>query len=445
MILSNNKRNSLNLLLSVLLIILIQPGIVHSLPKIQKLNLVLGQHLNLPLVSSNIWIQNQDVLEAKVEGMYLDVRPKAVGETFLKIGETLYRIQVSHPYNSEITRELQLATKKTLGLEIETNEGRVVVSGSLFRLKDWKTLAAHAANMLVSYRFSAKVSTELQRECQKHISSVLRKSGLLPGPLIFGEHVELRIAKGSGHLNKYQQTLQPYGIEVSEDKSAVRSAPVVKIDIIVTEVRKDLNREWGLNLGNETKAELISNKLAISKNLVGTLKALESEGEARILANPNIVVRSGAEAEFLAGGEIPLKSSSQYSSSIQWKKHGVILKVKPLADTSGRMSIKIMTEVSMIDPSVKIDNIPGFLTNRVSSHFDLDQSRTIALSGMLKKWQQSGSTGLPFLASIPIIGALFGSQDFRNNKTEMIIFIKPQILNDQSPELNANVTDFTND
>ena len=92
------------------------------------------------------------------------------------------------------------------------------------------------------------------------------------------------------------------------------------------------------------------------------------------------------------------------------------------------MSLSIDTEITTLDPGMAVDNIPGLLTNRVSSHFDLTRPQTIALSGLLKSEDGESSSGLPFLSRLPVLGALFSSKDFREHRSELVIFVRPMIL-----------------
>ena len=128
----------------------------------------------------------------------------------------------------------------------------------------------------------------------------------------------------------------------------------------------------------------------------------------------------------MAGGEFPVKFVNYKVKEVIWKKYGIFLKVKPVADSSGRMTIKIETEVSSINQI--IDGIPSLLTHRVSSTFDMNESRTIILSGLLKEQSHETSSGLPFLGQLPILGPLFSSQKFLNERTELLVFVKPEIL-----------------
>lgn len=106
----------------------------------------------------------------------------------------------------------------------------------------------------------------------------------------------------------------------------------------------------------------------------------------------------------------------------------MILKVKPLADASGAISLDIETEVSIIDSANAIDGIPAMKTNRVHSHFDLTGRKTVALSGLLRDDMNLGHDGVAGLASLPIIGALFRSRSYQQQKSELVIFVTPEVV-----------------
>lgn len=158
------------------------------------------------------------------------------------------------------------------------------------------------------------------------------------------------------------------------------------------------------------------------------LQALESEGHGQIFANPTLIARSGSEAEFLAGGEFPIRLVGFGSRNVEWKKHGVLLKFKPLADHSGNMSIEVTTELSVVDPASSVDGIPGLKTNRIQSHFDIHGSRTIALSGLIRRDLARSFEGLPGLQRIPILGELFKSRNFNKGHSELFVFVTPEVI-----------------
>ncbi len=95
---------------------------------------------------------------------------------------------------------------------------------------------------------------------------------------------------------------------------------------------------------------------------------------------------------------------------------------------SGAMSLEIETEVSIIDSGNAIEGIPAMKTNRVKSHFDLSGRKTIALSGLLRDELNLGRSGIAGLASLPILGALFRSQSYLQQKSELVIFVTPEVV-----------------
>jgi pilus assembly protein CpaC len=188
--------------------------------------------------------------------------------------------------------------------------------------------------------------------------------------------------------------------------------------------------QYGLKWPDTYSARILPQGLERTEDLIFNGKALEESGHGKILASPNIICRSGKEAEFLAGGEFPIKILNYKVQDIVWKRYGILLRVKPKADSAGRISLSIETEISTIDKSTAVDGVPGLLTNRVSSHFDLTQPRTIALSGLIKNEDGTSSAGIPYLSRVPILGPLFSSKDFQEKRTELVIFVRPSILSE---------------
>ena len=226
------------------------------------------------------------------------------------------------------------------------------------------------------------------------------------------------------------KTLAPLGLAVEITEAVIELQPLVRVKIAVTEVRKKFMQKFGVGWPPMASAQILPNWIAPGKaeGISVQLDALEENGIGKILASPNILCRSGKNAEFFAGGEFPIKVIGHKTQAVTWKKYGIILKVAPVADRSGRMSIGLTTEVSTLDHSQSVDGVPGLLTNRIESHFDLSQSRTIALSGLLREESGNSRQGLPGLSSIPILGLLFSSQDYRDQKTELIVFVTPEVV-----------------
>ena len=117
-----------------------------------------------------------------------------------------------------------------------------------------------------------------------------------------------------------------------------------------------------------------------------------------------------------------------------WKTYGIQLKVLPTVDIHGKLSMQLTTEVSTIDESQKVDGLPGFLTNRIQNQFHLKQTEAIVISGLIREDSGKSKEGLPFLQHIPILGALFSSEEYKNQKTELVVIVKPKIISNQNAQ-----------
>ena len=225
----------------------------------------------------------------------------------------------------------------------------------------------------------------------------------------------------------WTRMFHPYGLSLYFSKDKVFLSPMVRVQIYITEVSKSWQRQSGIKWPESLKAHIFP--LSFSReDLFVQLQALENRGEGQILASPNLICRSGSEARFLSGGEFPIKTSGYENGRVVWKPHGVMLNIKPLAERSGNMRIELSAEVSLIDNAHSIEGIPALKTNRIFSHFNLKQKTTLALSGLILQDSGHSSDQTPGLSQIPLLGRLFQSKNFKEQKSELIIFVTPEVL-----------------
>jgi len=163
---------------------------------------------------------------------------------------------------------------------------------------------------------------------------------------------------------------------------------------------------------------------------------LVNTGNALILAEPTLSARSGGEAEFLAGGEVPLKTTSSLGqTNVEFKEFGIKLTIAPVVDSRGSIMAKVATELSAIDPAVSVDGIPGFISRKTSTDISMREGETLVISGLINQETGQDIRKLKGLGDIPVIGALFRSEKFRNKQTELVIFVTPRVY-DANSELN---------
>jgi len=168
------------------------------------------------------------------------------------------------------------------------------------------------------------------------------------------------------------------------------------------------------------------------------INALVSNNRGRILSAPSTTVLSGRTATFQVGGQVPIPGISTtgangQTTAIVFKDYGILLDVVPNALPNGVVTLRIRTEVSQPDFANGVQQpgggiIPGFQRRSTVTEVTVPPNGVLSLSGLITSQDTRTETGVPILSRIPILGALFRSKDFRTNKTELVIFVRPHVL-----------------
>ena len=162
------------------------------------------------------------------------------------------------------------------------------------------------------------------------------------------------------------------------------------------------------------------------------IDALDQEGFLRVLAEPNLTALTGQTANFLAGGEIPIPVPSRDGIGIEYREYGVQLDFTPTVLNSGRISMHVRPEVSDLSTSgaIKIEgiSIPSITTRRADTTVELGSGQSFAIAGLLQNNVTQQADKFPGLGDIPILGALFRSEKFRREETELLIVVTPYIV-----------------
>ncbi|MFT5133096.1 MAG: pilus assembly protein CpaC [Gammaproteobacteria bacterium] len=168
-----------------------------------------------------------------------------------------------------------------------------------------------------------------------------------------------------------------------------------------------------------------------------------NSGNAIILAEPRLAARSGGEATFLAGGEFPIQISNINGTTVEFKKFGIQLSVKPEVDRNNNVKAKVSTEISAINNAVAVDGIPGLNTRSTEADVILSSGETLVMSGLINQEASKDVQGIKWLKDLPILGRLFSSETFRDNKSELVIFVTPQVF-DANSDINKKAKDYFN-
>jgi pilus assembly protein CpaC len=237
---------------------------------------------------------------------------------------------------------------------------------------------------------------------------------------------------------------------------SVRESQQVILEVRIIEASRSALQDFGVDLSvigrdfafvtgtrgllGPTAPSLVAggSRMVGNANVDVTLRALEEQGLIRTLARPNLVALSGEEAEFLAGGEFPYPIPvDQNEVAIEFKPFGVALKFTPLILPSGAIRVKVAPEVSQLDvrQQIRINGIdlPSLTVRRATTTVELDEGASFAIAGLFQEDYINTVRETPGLANLPVLGALFKSQRWRRQETELLIVVTPRIADKASP------------
>jgi pilus assembly protein CpaC len=180
-------------------------------------------------------------------------------------------------------------------------------------------------------------------------------------------------------------------------------------------------------------------------SVTATLRAMESAGVVRTLAEPNLTAISGEAATFISGGEFPIPTGvtcqtttsgavGQCVQTVSFKKFGISLNFTPVVLTEGRISLRVMTEVSEVSTENALTGgaggttIPSIKTRRAETTLEIPSGGSMAMAGLIQDQTKQAINGMPGLMQLPILGTLFRSRDFVNKQTELMVLVTPYVV-----------------
>jgi len=168
-------------------------------------------------------------------------------------------------------------------------------------------------------------------------------------------------------------------------------------------------------------------------DILSAIDAAETDGLVTTLAEPNLTALSGETASFLAGGEIPIPIAQGLGQvSVEYKQYGVSLAFTPTVLSDGRISLRVRPEVSQLSSAGTVTlggfTIPGIVTRRAETTVELGSGQSFMIGGLLNNNTANSTDKVPGVGALPIIGALFRSNSFRRQQTELIIVVTPYLV-----------------
>jgi pilus assembly protein CpaC len=321
-----------------------------------------------------------------------------------------------------------------------------------------------AGQQIAAYDIAVKRDLNGVRAALKQIvpNSDIQVEGLGDGVILTGTAANPIEAQQAGEL----AARLAGGTEKVVNSIIVRGRDQVMLRVTVAEVARSIIKQLGIDLSgslnygtavvnfNNSNPFTVTGQPLVGTNAIttsfgsipsvqATIRAMESAGVVRTLAEPNLTAISGESATFIAGGEFPIPTGvtcqttatgavGQCAPSVSFKKFGISLNFTPIVLTEGRISLRVMTEVSEVsnDNSINVTGltVPSVKTRRAETTLEVPSGGSMAMAGLIQDQTKQAINGLPGLSQLPVLGTLFRSRDYINNQTELMVLVTPYVV-----------------
>ncbi|MBI4179744.1 pilus assembly protein N-terminal domain-containing protein [bacterium] len=259
-------------------------------------------------------------------------------------------------------------------------------------------------------------------------------------------------------------------LEVSNVIQVWRKPRLVRMKVRILEIEETLSRTLGIDWGTMSGVSTVTTatgfhdqftaggslaaniwpryQIGLRKRFLATgldafmvrVNALIDSGIIRILAEPEVVALVGATSEVLIGGEIPIPVPGENNSvTIEWKQHGMTMRLTPELDDEERISADIFTELSTLDFANGVTlggfTVPALKTTRATSKIHVKPGKTVFLSGLKRDVDSKKMTGVPGFSSLPVVGEAFLTRTRDRTTVDLIISVTPYLMEEEESDL----------
>ncbi|HWV36945.1 MAG TPA: pilus assembly protein N-terminal domain-containing protein [Vulgatibacter sp.] len=423
--------------------------------------------LSIPGGVSRVAVGDPNVADVKPVGSnQMLVIGGQVGRTTLIVWKAngariSYLVVVRSVSTDETVAEIRTLLGDVEGIVVQAVGDRVVLEGEARTADDFRR-AEEVVSVYPSVKSFVKLSPAAQRQVASRLNEAFLQAGLRKAEAtVIGSTIFLEgSVESEPELRKAELIARAHGEKV-ENLLAVGIKRMILSEVQFVEVRRGALASVGLRLPTDVAGTVALQGTAtaplgdaadgaIAASLVAeaqtSLRLSIDSGAGRLLAQPTLVCASGDQAEFLAGGEVPVPLITQNSASVVYHKYGVLLRIRPTADRYGNVQTEVEAEVSELDRSVAVAvgstvAVPGFRNRSVKTSVTVRTGETIALSGVFSRDQQKAVSKVPILGQLPIVGELFKQRTIDDSERELVIFITPKVVNPATPEVRRMIED----
>lgn len=370
-----------------------------------------GSLIRLNSAAAEVFIANADIADVQVKSnRVIYVFGKAQGETTFyaldKNDKTLFSATISVTRNVSALRSAYKQMLPGVPINVSTLGQLIVLRGNVGSPAEAAMAERLARDILSTERIMNAVNilqptqVNLRVRVAEISRSVLKQLGFNWQGFVSGSNVG-------------------FGIATGRQVSQVIADPITDLPVEI------FNRATE---GGAVFGELFTGGL----DLNFAIDALDQDGFIKVLAEPNLTALSGKTASFLAGGEFPIPVPSRDGIGIEYREFGVKLDFTPTVLDSGRITMHVRPEVSDLSSagSIRIEgfSIPSISTRRADTVVELGSGQSFVIAGLIQNNVVQSGDKYPGLGSIPILGALFRSEQFRREETELLIVVTPYLV-----------------
>jgi pilus assembly protein CpaC len=359
----------------------------------------------------------------------LYIQGRRVGTTNLSIFDENQRlinvIDVEVAVDTDTLRQKIVATTHSRGIRVFSSYGRIVLSG---QAND--AVAADQAVQIAGVFVpgttvvnAMTVANSQQVALKVRILEATRDAGRQLGVNWYAGN-----PAGTKGVNTGQGSITPPG---TNNTGGLVSSPLTTI---AGTLPATVTSPFGTVLSN------LVNRGGVSIDVLIT--ALETQGTVRKLAEPNLIALSGDTAKFQVGGQVPVPtisstSTGQVTPSITYHDYGVLLSFTPVVLANGVISLKIAPRVDELDFTNAITisgtTVPAFTTRNAETTVELRSGQSFAIAGLLQANDTRNIDQIPWLGSVPVLGALFSSKGYQKLETDLVVIITPDLVKPAVP------------
>jgi pilus assembly protein CpaC len=421
----------------------------------QDLILVRGQQKTLEAPDmSRIAVGNPAIADVKALNGQILVTAVDMGQTDIIIWDKndkqrSVKVLVVESDPWIVAGEIRQLLKGVEGIKIMAMKSKVFIKGKALRKEDLKSIN-QIAELYPQATNLVTLSPAVLNTISDHFNIELSESGLtdVRAERLGNQIVVQGEVSSEEDKEKIDIIASAFDVKVKNlVKVGVSLKKMVLVNVDFIEMQKGSMTEAGIDWGDfieasgeaeatqafgpDTTPSTWTGAYRIEASYGVTIRMVQNNNKAHIIARPKLLCRSGEKAEFLAGGEIPVKIVTLSTAKVEWKQFGILLDIEPVVDSKGVISTAIKVENSTI--SDYVDGQPVFQSSRVKTNINVKSGEIIVLSGLVNREHARAVDKIPLLGSIPILGELFKSRSFKSNQTELVIFVTPVVMTPDDP------------